>query len=99
MPRALFEFGDGVYALQSVYGLSEEAWSVELTKETDQGISEVALVVVPDEDLERPCEASLYSDEPIPVAVLRALLHEVAETGRAAGAEAERLRSASSAAD
>ncbi|GAB3676351.1 hypothetical protein GCM10027589_46490 [Actinocorallia lasiicapitis] len=82
-----------VYELISSYVVSEGAWSVELTRmSSTQGL--VVGVVIPDEDLERPCEAWAAGDVTIPAAELTRFLVEVANTARHAGATSENAQPA-----
>lgn len=85
MPTEYLTHGGTVYQLLSFYALPDDAWSIELTDMSSQG-DPLAHVLVPDEDMERPCEVLALDPSRIPTDVLRRLLVEVAESARHAGA-------------
>ena len=92
MTTEYLEADDGLYELLSFYALPDDAWSIELTAmQTDGGI--LAHVLVPDEDIERPCQVLTLDAERIPAEVMRRFLVEVAETARHAGISFEQGRS------
>ncbi|WP_147339334.1 hypothetical protein [Actinomadura spongiicola] len=85
MPTEFLNHGGTVYQLLSFYALPDDAWSVELTDGNGDG-APLAHVLVPDEDMDRPCEVLALDPSRIPTEVLRHLLLAVAECGRHAGA-------------
>ncbi|MEU8123345.1 hypothetical protein AB0C21_31920 [Spirillospora sp. NPDC049024] len=85
MPTEYLYHGGTLYELLSYYSLSDSAWSIELTDMSSDG-GLLVHVLVPDEDLERPCEVVMTDASHIPEDVLRPLLLEVAESARHAGA-------------
>ncbi|GAA2259804.1 hypothetical protein GCM10010402_14200 [Actinomadura luteofluorescens] len=85
MPTEYLEHGGTVYELLSYYALPDDAWSIELTDMGGEG-GPLAHVLVPDEDMDRPCEVLALDASRIPAEVLRRLLVEVAESARHAGA-------------
>jgi hypothetical protein len=84
MPTEYLSHGGSTYQLLSFYSLPDDAWSIELTEISGDG-GPLAHVLVPDEDLRRPCEALILHPR-IPQEVLQRLLVEVAESARHAGA-------------
>ena len=91
MPTEYLEESGTVFELLSFYALPDDAWSIELTEMTNDG-GTVAHVLVPDEDLERPCQVLILDTPRIPTNVMRRLLLEVAELSRHAGVTFERDR-------
>jgi hypothetical protein len=84
MPTEYLSHGTTVYELLSFYALPDDAWSIELTDTRGDGVL-VAHVLVPDENMERPCEVLTLDPSRIPADVLRRLLEVVAENARQAG--------------
>ncbi|MEW1847246.1 hypothetical protein AB0392_55615 [Nonomuraea angiospora] len=85
-----------LYELLSYYCLPDDAWSIEVIEmsESRRGLMHVLL---PDEDMERPCEVVLEGH--IPTGVLKRAIEEVASLARHAGASFERTRNSTPAAE
>jgi len=79
-----------LYELLSFYRVPDDAWSIELTQ-MGEGGQMLAHVLVPDEDIHRPCEV-LRLEELTINGVLRRLIEEVANLARHAGLSLEQTR-------
>jgi hypothetical protein len=84
VPTQHLEHDGTGYELLCFYALPDDAWSIELTQ-VDGDVAGLAHVLVPDEDLERPCEVLTLEAEKIPPKIFRELLLAVAEISRHAG--------------